>query len=343
MGEIVLRRISLMLLTMLIVSMVVFFVSEVVPIDPARNFLGQFATAETIAAFKEQFGFNCPASVRYVIWLIGDDWIPPVRNVVGEQILPAGCNPPKLVRRGLLRGDLGYSLQNGAPVANVMLRRVGNSAILAGIAFVLIMPLSLLLGLWAGLKENKLADRVITLASLITTSAPSFALGVILVVIFSIQLKILPGVSALTTESNILQNPLKLIMPIAVLFFAEAGYVARMTRVSMVEVMATPYIRTALLKGLPYRQVVFKHALKNALLAPITVIMLHISWLIGGIVVVETLFGFPGLGSLLLQASLNKDVALIEAGALFMTFIATSTQLAADFIYIYLNPRIRYS
>jgi peptide/nickel transport system permease protein len=343
MGEIVLRRVSLMLLTMLIVSMVVFFVSEVVPIDPARNFLGQFATAETIAAFKEQFGFNCPASVRYVIWLIGDDWIPPIRDVVGEQILPAGCNPPKLARRGLLRGDLGYSLQNGAPVAKVMLRRVGNSAILAGIAFVLIMPLALLLGLWAGLKENKLADRIITLASLITTSAPSFALGVILVVVFSIQLKILPGISALTTESNILQNPLKLIMPIAVLFFAEAGYVARMTRASMVEVMATPYIRTALLKGLPYRQVVFKHALKNALLAPITVIMLHISWLIGGIVVVETLFGFPGLGSLLLQASLNKDVALIEAGALFMTFIATSTQLVADFIYIYLNPRIRYS
>jgi peptide/nickel transport system permease protein len=343
MGEIVIRRVLLMLLTMLIVSMAVFFVSEVVPLDPARNFLGQFATVETIAAFKEQFGFNCPALARYTIWLVGDDWIPPVRSVVGENILPMGCNPPKLDRKGLLRGDLGYSLQNGAPVASVMMRRVGNSVILAAISFVLIMPISLLMGLLAGLKENKLADRIITLISLITTSSPSFALGVILVVVFSIRLKLLPGISALTTENNILQNPWKLVMPIAVLFFAEAGYVARMTRASMVEVMATPYIRTALLKGLPYRQVVFKHALKNALLAPITVIMLHVSWLIGGIVVVETLFGFPGLGSLLLQASLNKDVALIEAGALFMTLIATSTQLAADFIYIYLNPRIRYS
>lgn len=343
MAEIILRRLVLMLLTMLIVSAVIFFVSEVVPVDPARNFLGQFATAETIAAFREQFGFNCPASVRYLIWLVGDDWIPPARNVVGEVALPAGCTPPHLDRKGLLRGDLGYSLQNGAPVAKVMMRRVGNSAILAAIAFVLIMPVSLLLGLWAGLRENKLADRVITLASLITTSIPSFALGVLLVVIFSIQLRLLPGISALTTESNILQNPLKLVMPIAVLFFAEAGYVARMTRASMVEVMATPYIRTARLKGLRYRQVVFRHALKNALLAPITVILLHINWLIGGIVVVETLFGFPGLGSLLLQASLNKDVALIEAGALFMTFIATATQLIADFVYIYLNPKIRYS
>lgn len=343
MTEIIIRRVSLMLLTMLLVSMAVFFISEVVPVDPARNFLGQFATAETIAAFKEQYGFNCPATARYFIWLAGDDWIPPARSLLGETALPLGCTPEGLDRKGLIRGDLGYSLQNGAPVAQIMLRRVKNSALLAGIAFVLIMPLSLLLGLWAGLKENKLADRLITLVSLITTSTPSFALGVILVVIFAIQLKLLPGISALTTESSILQSPLKLIMPITVLFFAEAGYVARMTRASMVEVMATPYIRTAILKGLPYREVVFKHALKNALLAPITVILLHISWLIGGIVVVETLFGFPGLGSMLLQASLNKDVYMIEAGALFMTFIATSTQLAADFVYIYLNPRIRYS
>jgi peptide/nickel transport system permease protein len=205
------------------------------------------------------------------------------------------------------------------------------------------MPISLLAGLVAGLQENRFPDRIITLCSLITTSMPSFAAGVFLILIFAIQLKWLPGISAMTTESNVLENPAKLAMPIAVLFFSEAGYVARMTRASMVEVMRTPYIRTALLKGLPFRQVVFKHALKNALLAPITVIMLHIGWLIGGAVVVEALFGFPGLGSLMLQATQGKDVYLIEAGALFMTFVATSTQLLADFGYIYLNPRIRYT
>jgi peptide/nickel transport system permease protein len=132
-------------------------------------------------------------------------------------------------------------------------------------------------------------------------------------------------------------------MPVLVLFFAEAGYVARMTRASMVDVMRQPYVRTAILKGMPRHIVIFKHALRNALLAPVTVIMLHISWLIGGVVVVEMMFGFPGLGSALLEASLNKDLNVIEAGALLMTFVATATQLIADIIYVYLNPRIRYT
>lgn len=343
MAEILVRRISLMIVTMFLVSMAVFFICEVVPLDVARNVLGQFATPETIANFREQYGLNCPASARYVIWLIGDDWIPGARNLLGEGALPLGCDPPNLDRKGLLRGDLGYSIINGTEVAPLVFRRMKNSGILAGLAFVIIMPVSLLLGLWAGLKEGKLADKIITLLSLVTTSSPTFALGVILVVIFSIQLQWLPGISALTTETNVLQTPSKLVLPIALLFFAEAGYVARMTRASMVEVMATPYIRTAILKGLSYNQVIFKHALKNALLAPITVIMLHITWLIGGVVVVEVLFGFPGLGSLLLKSSLSKDVQVIEAGALFMTLVATSTQLLADIIYIYLNPRIRYT
>ena len=343
MGEIVLRRLLLMLLTMWLVSMAIFFISEVVPLDVARNILGQFATPETIAAFREQNGLNCPPPVRYAIWLIGDEWISPTRVAVGEGLLPNGCTPPNLTRQGLLRGDLGYSMVNGTPVGPLMLRRMTNSGILAGIAFLAIMPISLLFGLLAGLEENKLVDRVITLLSLVTTSMPTFATGVFLILIFSLQLGWLPGISAMTTETNVLQSPAKLVMPVLVLFFSEAGYVARMTRASMVEVMRTPYIRTAMLKGLPYRQVVFKHALKNALLAPITVIMLHIGWLIGGTVVVEALFGFPGLGSLMLLATQGKDVYLIEAGALFMTFVATSTQLLADFAYIYLNPRIRYT
>jgi peptide/nickel transport system permease protein len=262
--------------------------------------------------------------------------------VLGPGIIAPGCNPPKLARQGLLRGDLGYSMQNGSRVAPLLFRRLGNSAVLAGLAFVLIMPVALLLGLVAGLKEGSLTDRVITVLSLITTSSPTFALGALMVVVLSIQLHLLPGISALTTETNVLQNPWKLVMPILCLFFAEAGYVARITRASMVEVMASPYIRTAVLKGLPYWTVVFKHAMKNALLAPITVIMLHIGWLLGGIVVVETMFGYPGVGTLLLQAALSKDVPVIEAGAVFMTFVATSTQLLADLSYIYLNPRIRY-
>ncbi len=343
MGDVILRRLGFMLVTMLLVSMVVFFVSEVVPLDVARNVLGQFATAESVQAYREQQGFNCPSTVRYVIWLIGDDWVAPARRVAGTGLFPSGCTPANLDRKGLVRGDLGYSQAFGVPVAPLLERRLVNSGVLAGIAFLAIMPISLLFGLLAGLKENKLTDHIITVTSLATTSTPSFALGAVLVVVLSLNLHLLPGISAMTTESNILQSPAKLIMPLLVLFFSEAGYVARMTRASMVEVMRTPYIRAALLKGLPFRQVVLKHALKNALLAPITVIMLHVSWLIGGIVVVEALFGFPGLGSLLLQAALRKDVNLIEAGALVMTFVATATQLIADAAYVYLNPRIRYS
>jgi peptide/nickel transport system permease protein len=332
-----------MLLTMLIVSMAIFAISEVVPIDVARNILGQFATEESIAAFRENMGLNCPTSVRYVTWLMGDDWIPPARNLLGERLLPSGCTPEGLDRKGLIRGDMGVSTATGVDVAPYLMRRLKNSLILAGVAFVLIMPISLALGVLAGLKEGSLLDRIITLLSLITTSAPSFALGVILVVIFALWLEWLPGISALMTEGSAFESPAKLVMPIMVLFFAEAGYVARMTRASMVDVMRQNYIRTAFLKGLPRRTVIMRHALRNALLAPITVIMLHINWLIGGVVVVETLFSFPGLGSALLSASLNKDIYVIEAGALLMTFVATSTQLIADIIYVYLNPRIRYS
>ena len=238
---------------------------------------------------------------------------------------------------------MGISTQTGQEVAPIMFRRLRNSLILAASAFIITMPLGLAWGVLAGLKEGSFWDRTISLVSLVTTATPNFALGVFLILLFALQLHLLPGISSMITESSPFQSPQKLVMPIMVLFFAEAGYVARMTRSSMVEVMRSPYVRTAVLKGLPERTVVFKHALRNALLAPITVIILHINWLIGGVVVVEALFGFPGLGSLLLGAALNKDLNVIEAGAMIMTFFATATQIGADLIYVYLNPRIRYS
>jgi len=343
MTEIILRRLGFMLLTMLIVSMAIFIISEIVPIDVARNILGQFATEESIAALRQQLGLNCPTPVRYAIWLTGDTWIPAARDVVGTGVFPQGCTPEGLDRKGLLRGDMGTSTQYGGPVRPFILRRLKNSLALAGIAFVVIMPVALVLGVLAGLREGGFLDRFISITSLLTTSAPSFATGVILIVIFALWLGVLPGTSALLTENTALESPRKLVLPIGVLFLAEAGYVARMTRASMVEVLREDYVRTAVLKGLPRWKVVFKHALRNGLLAPITVIMLHINWLIGGVVVVEVLFGFPGLGNALLSASLNKDLHVIEAGTLVMTFVATATQLVADIIYVYLNPRIRYT
>jgi peptide/nickel transport system permease protein len=186
-------------------------------------------------------------------------------------------------------------------------------------------------------------DRLLSISSLVATATPEFASGVFLILIFASWLDWFPGAVVVTNENAIFQNPEMLILPVLTLTLIELGYVLRITRASMVEVMKTNYIRTAVLKGLPQRQIIFKHAIKNALMAPITIIMLHVNWLIGGIVVVEVLFGFPGLGRYILEAALFKDVFAIEAAAMVLVVIAVGTQLLADIIYTYLNPRIRYS
>jgi len=247
------------------------------------------------------------------------------------------------LQKGMLRGDPGQSVQTGRPVADTLARRIQNSAILAGIAFAIVMPLALVLGLIAGLNEGKPIDRVLSVAGLITTSTPEFATGIFLILILATWLKLVPGATVFVSERAIFENPKMLILPVLTLTLIELGYVLRITRASMVEVMREPYIRTAFIKGLPYSRIVFKHAIRNALMAPITVIMLHVNWLIGGIVVVEAIFGFPGLGKYLYESALYKDIFAIEAGAMIMVFLAVGTQLVADIVYTFLNPRIRYA
>lgn len=313
MASFILRRLGFLLLTMALVSAAVFFISEIVPLDVARNILGEFATDEQVASLRERMGLDRPAHVRYAEWVAR-----------------------------LVHGDLGVSTLSGTAVAPLILRRVGNSAILAAAAFLAIMPLGLFLGVLAGLREGRPLDRVISVGGLIGTSIPPFASGVFLILLFALWLQWLPGTSALDTETWAWEVPSKLALPVLALVLADAGYVARMTRVSVAEVMRTAYIRTAILKGLPFRLVVIRHVLRNALLAPITVVALHLNWLMGGLVVLESLFGFPGLGRLMLEAALNKDVPVIEAGALVATFVAVASQCAADIAYTALNPRIRY-
>jgi peptide/nickel transport system permease protein len=205
------------------------------------------------------------------------------------------------------------------------------------------MPISLILGLLAGLNEGKWIDSLLSLGGLITTATPSYATGVFLILIFTAWLRTLPGAVVISQETDIFREPRQLVLPVLTLTLIELGYVLRITRASMLDVMKTNYIRTAVLKGLPRMQIVFRHALKNALIAPITVITLHINWLVGGIVVVETIFGFPGLGFYVLQAALFKDVYAVEAAAMLLVIIAVGSQLLADMIYLYLNPRIRYA
>lgn len=429
----IVRRLGFMALTLLLVSVAVFAISELAPGDVARHILGQFATPEQVELLRNQMGLDEPLYMRYLDWLVGNDWRltrlvgKPLRqykatefgdpawwaqetdgtlkqwrfkkgvglveiritsdnrreevpfdawqvDAQGNEILwgvdaanhvvlwrkdsqeqkagPASAGRTMTeasgeeyypIRKGLLRGDPGISLRTNRPVGPTLARRLRNSFTLAGIAFLFIMPIALFLGILAGLQEGSRLDRGISIFSLVTTSVPEFASGVFLILVFAFWLKILPGAAVFTSDTAPWREPRLLILPVLTLTLVEIGYVARMTRASMLEVMNAPYIRTAFLKGLPYWRIIFRHAVRNALMAPITVIMLHVNWLVGGIVVVESVFGYPGLGMYLLDSALFKDINAIEAGAIVMVALAVGTQLIADIIYTFLNPRIRYA
>ncbi len=247
------------------------------------------------------------------------------------------------LRRGLLRGDAGMSLQTGRPVSATLFPRLRNSIVLAAVAFSVVMPLALLFGIVAGVNEGKPVDRSISVVGLTLTATPEFVTGLFLILVFGIWLKVVPAVAIFTTPNAVFENPSLLILPVMTLTAVELGYVARMTRASMVEVMDTPYIRTAVIKGMPRQRVIFRHAVRNALLAPITIIMLHVNWLIGGLVVVEVIFGYPGLGQYIYDAAIFGDFNAIEAAAMILVIIAVGTRLIGDFAYTLLNPRIRYA
>jgi peptide/nickel transport system permease protein len=303
------KRLGLMALTMVVVSMLVFLLLEINVKGVATKVLGPYSTEEQRELWLQQNGYFDPLFQRYARWL-------------GHFIV----------------GDFGRSVRFKAPVAEVLGPRLRNTAILGLGVFVVLIPVSLTLGILAGMREGSKLDRVISVSSIITTSVPEFASSVFLAAIFVFGLGWLPGTSTMTGGFHLRE----LVLPVLVLVLYDFGYVARMTRASMAEVMTTHYIRTAVLKGLPYPQVILKHALRNALIAPFTVIMLQVSWLLSGVIVVESFFAYRGFGALLLEASLNQDIFLIEACAMTAVFVAVSTQTLADIGYTYLNPRIRF-
>ncbi len=278
-----------------------------------------------------------------VLWEKGSDrkvWT----FVVGTGWMETTGGPKEYIplKQGFLRGDPGYSLRTGRPVAKSLFVRLRNSLVLAVIAFVLVMPLALVLGIIAGLKEGSLRDRILSISGMAFSVIPEFATGIFLILIFAHWLQLVPGATVFGEKAP-WERPDMLILPVLTLTLVELGYVLRITRASMAEVMRAQYIRTAFLKGLPYWRIVLKHAIRNALIAPITVIMLHVNWLLGGIVIVEVVFGYPGLGQYLLDSALYKDINAIEAGAMIMVLVAVGTQFIADIIYTFLNPRIRYT
>ena len=307
------KRLGSMVLTMLVISILVFTIAEVVPIDPARNALGRFASQEKVDELREKMGLDRPVVVRYA------DWI-----------------------SSAVQGDFGESIHFRRPVGDLIAVRLERSLLLAALGFAFMVPLGLFLGCLAGISEGKLLDRVISLTASLFVSIPPFASGVVLIVVFAIWLRWLPGASIPDPDASFFTTLKKLILPVFALAFDEIGYLARFTRVSMAEVMDSNYVRTAELKGLSRTKIIWRHALRNALIAPFTAVMLHVNWLIGGVVVVEVLFNYPGLGRLLLDAALRNDIVLLEGGTLVLTFVAVSSQVIGDIGIYFMNPRIRF-
>lgn len=311
MARFFLKHLLFLCLTLAVVSFLVFVLTELTPGDVARKYLGAYATQEQVDLLSKQMGLDRPVLVRYV-------------EYVGN----------------MLSGDLGTSTRFRVPVKNILFDRLKNTGLLAAVSFLLIVPLSMMLGIAAGMREGSWLDRVILLSSAIVASIPEFAIGVFLASIFVVTLGWLPGTATLQPGGR-WPIAAQMVLPVAVIVLFDMGYVVSMVRASMVEIMRQPYIRTAVLKGMSFRRVVVRHALRNAMINPVTIIMLQINYLVTGVVVVESVFAYPGFGRMMLEASLYKDIALIEAGALVAVFIAVATQILGDLAYLLLDPRIR--
>ncbi len=310
MAILILKRFVLMLFTMLAVSIILFLLLEINIDSLAVKVLGAYSTESQRELWLEANGYNDPVVFRYFKWL-----------------------------GNFLVGDFGTSTIYKIPVADVLWPRLWNTSILAFWVFVFLVPVSLVLGILSGMREGSKLDRSISVISILTTSVPEFASTVFFSGLFVFTLQWLPGTSSMFDGFDWKQ----LVLPVLVLLVYDFGYVTRMTRASMAEVMTTHYVRTAVLKGLPYRQVILKHALRNALIAPFTVLMLQINWLLSGVIVVEFFYAYKGFGALLLQAALRQDVFLIEACTMVAVFVVVATQMVSDIAYTLLNPRIRFN
>ncbi len=306
------RRISLSLVTLLLLSIMVFAGGQVLPGNVGRAILGPFADQRAVDTLNHQFGLDRPYLVQY--W----DWI-----------------------SHFVTGDMGTSYIFRAPVAPFVLDALGNSLKLAAVAFVMVVPLGILGGVLAALNVNRPLDRIISLGGLSATVLPEFVTGIVLILIFGVWLRWLPIAATWPEGAGFATQLYHLILPAMPLFLVLFGYIARMARAGMIEALDSDYTRTAVLKGLPWRTVIWRHVLRNALMPTITVIATQTGYLIGGLVVVETLFRYQGIGSLIFTAARGKDFPVLEAGILTIGIVYAVATLIADLSYSLLNPRIR--
>ncbi len=296
---------------MWILSLIVFFAGQILPGDPARATLGPFAAPSAVKALDAQLGVNRPLLTRYLSWI-----------------------------GGLLHGNLGtsYAYRTAEPFVRAALI---NSIKLAALAFVIVVPLAIIGGVIAALNVGHAADRIISVTGLALSTVPEFVSGIVLIVIFGVELKVLPVTASAGTNASDFQQFRHLILPAIPLVLVLFGYIARMARAGTIEALNSDYTRTAILKGMPRITVIRRHVLRNSLLPTITVIATQTGYLIGGLVVVETLFNYQGLGNLIYKAAVAKDFPMMEAGVLIIGVVYVLATLIADLLLTWLNPRLR--
>jgi peptide/nickel transport system permease protein len=337
-----LRRFGVMVLTMLCLTLIVFYLVNLEP-NLRKLAISQtemHASNEHIESWLTKNGYRRPFLERYAAWI--GVW-PKLPNVDADGKLSPRFNycdePAVATYSGVLEGDLGCSTKFKTKVAAKLGPALGATGLLMFFVMLVMVPVALLFGILSGMREGSRLDRTLSVISIVTTSTPEYVSGVVLAIIFGTWLGWLNGSAASATGDGI--TFYNFTLPVITPAIYGMGYIARMTRASMIEVMTAQYIRTARLKGLSFPAVVVKHALRNALIAPFTVIMLQFPWLLTGVVIVEVMFRYQGFGLALVEAAGNNDIDLLLACSLVSVTLVLVTQLISDVGYAFLNPRIR--
>lgn len=308
-----LRRVAVGVVLTFVVSVLIFVATQLLPGNPAVAILGRNAAhKQALDDLKVQLGLNHSASYQYLHWL-------------GR----------------LLKGDLGHSYATNEPVTRLLGAKVGNTLTLAGVTLAVMIPLSLLFGTLAGVKRDRRADAIISGLTLGAIALPEFVTGTILALVFAVTLRILPAVSLVTTGSSPLAQPQILVLPVVTLLIAGLAYNVRMVRAGVAEVMASDYVEAARLNGIPERRIIRRHVLRNALAPSVQTFAMTVQWLVGGVVVVETVFSYPGIGQVLVQSVSTEDIPTVQALGMLIAFLYIAINVLADVAVVFLIPKLR--
>lgn len=311
--KLVAQRLALGLLLLFAASVLIFVGTQILPGDVAQSILGQSATPETLANLREQLGLNEPALSRYLGWL-----------------------------GGILQGDLGNALSNGEPIGPALGKRLGNTLFLAFCAAVIAVPLAIMLGLISVRYRNRWPDKVISAVTLATISVPEFLVGYIVVYFLSVKFRLLPSLATVYDGMGMGEKLYAISLPILVLVLAVLGHMMRMTRAAILNVLESAYVETAELKGLRPFQIIARHALPNAVAPVVNVVMLNLAYLVVGVVVVEVVFVYPGMGQYLVDHVSKRDVPVVQACGLVFAAVYIGLNIVADVVSILSNPRLRH-